>query len=347
MKIAVLGGSGFIGKRFIELYGSEFKAVKILSSKSCPLDNYEKIKENTSNVEIVLHAAFDHEYKANISGIQNVLKACTENKVKKLVYLSTVSVYDSDTEGMLDENSPYSSYRDPYSKEKRAVEAEIEKGKTPDLDIIVLQPSIVYGLGGNWTKYAIHVSKTGRIRLPEKGRMKCNAVYVDDVADCIYKSCLSSLKYEKILISYPHTVSWEEFYKLHCRALTESGLPAQCTVDSTTNNNEYNPKVLFNTIFKLWYSTPLGNLINLLTAFLKKLRAKKYADTSSNETLKVFLKSDVTGGTAEPVGIARKVHNAKFSVDTAKAEKLLDFKARYGLEEAITTLQKDIERAVP
>lgn len=76
MRVSVTGGS-----KFIEL----FESIKSLNSKSCPLDNYEKILEVTKDIDVLVHTAFDHNYKNNISGIKNILKACEQNGVKKLI----------------------------------------------------------------------------------------------------------------------------------------------------------------------------------------------------------------------------------------------------------------------
>ena len=74
MKVAVTGGSGFIGSQFIELFGDKFESVQSLDSKSCPLDDYKKILKATKYIDVLVHGAFDHSYKKNIYGIKKILK---------------------------------------------------------------------------------------------------------------------------------------------------------------------------------------------------------------------------------------------------------------------------------
>lgn len=342
MRVSVTGGSGFIGSKFIELFADKFESIKSLNSKSCPLDNYEKILEVTKDVDVLVHTAFDHNYKSNISGIKNILKACEQNGVKKLIHISTVSVYEPDTKGVLNENSPYSKLNDPYSKEKRKIEQEIEEYKNRAFDIIILQPTIVYGLGGNWTKYALHVCKAKEVRLPDAGNTVCNAVHVDDVANAIYQSCTSDVKFEKFLISGSESITWKEFYSKHCEVLRELNLQSNCDIQNSTNENEFHKKKLVDVVFQLWFKTPLGNLFDMMIGVLKKLRAKSYSNTSNKEELKRFLQSEVSENILEPLAITKKVHNCNFSVDSQKAKEKLSYEGLVSFDVGIKKLRDEI-----
>ncbi len=340
MKVAVLGASGFIGSKFVELYQNKFEIAK-LSSQLAPLNDYDKIKENTKNIDVLVHCAFDHSYKSNIVGIKNVLQVCKENNIKKLIYLSTVSVYDPDLDGNLNENSKYSNLNDPYSKEKRKIEKIIDDFDK-SFDVFVLQPTIVYGLGGNWTKYALHVCKSQKTLLPNHGESKANIVYVDDVANAIYSSINSNIKYEKILISN-EVISWREFYCKQCEILKELNLPSNCSIENDNSQNEFHSNNLINFIFTLWFKTPLGNIFDLMISTLKNIRAKNYKDTSSKDTLIKFLNSNIGQNVLNPSGITKKVHNAKFTADILKAKNILSFAPKYSFDKALQEMKKDIE----
>jgi nucleoside-diphosphate-sugar epimerase len=345
MKVAVTGAKGFLGSRFVELFNNDLEIVELTSSNA-QLNNLEKIISQTKSCDVLVHTAFDHNYKDNIIGIKNILKACEANNIKKLIHISTVSVYDPDIEGILNENSPYSKINDPYSKEKRKIEKEIEKYKNSGIDIIILQPSIIYGLRGNWTKYALHVCKSKALYLPNSGEDNCNAVYVDDVAEAIYKSCLSDVKYEKILISNEEKLTWKEFYQKQCEILKKLDLPLNCKIENNSSKNEFHSKTIINFIFILWFKTPLGNIFDLIIGTLKKLRAKSYKNTSSKDELKEFLQSDILQDILTPLAITKKVHNCKFAVDVSKAKKLLDFEAKISFDEGCKRIKRDIEEVL-
>ena len=343
MRVAVIGGSGFIGRKFIELYKDKFDSIVSLNSQNAPLNNFNKVLKNTQEVDVLVHTAFDHNYKDNIIGIKNILKVCEQNNIKKLIYISTVSVYNPDISGNLDENSPYSNINDPYSKEKRKIESEFDRYKDSDLNIIILQPSIVYGLGGNWTKYALHVCKSKTLLLPNEGNSICNAVYVDDVALAIYNSCISSLKYEKILISGKENVTWKEFYQQQCKILKELGLQFSCNIENNKSKNEFHSRGIINFVFILWFKTPLGNVFDLMIGILKKIRAMSYKNTSSNADMKIFLESNINNNILVPLGITKKVHSCKFFIDISKAKKLLNYEPNCNFSSGIEKIKKDIE----
>jgi nucleoside-diphosphate-sugar epimerase len=342
MRVAVTGGSGFIGSKFIELYSEKFESIKSLDSKIAPLGEYEKIIEATKDIDVLVHTAFDHSYKNNISGIKNILKACEQNGIKKLIHISTVSVYDSDNSGQLNENSPYSKLNDPYSKEKRKIEQEIEKYQGRGFDIVILQPTIVYGLGGNWTKYAFHVCKEKEVRLPDNGNKICNAVHVDDVANAIYQSCLSDVKFDKLLVNGSESITWKEFYSKHCAVLEELNFPSHCNIQNSTNENEFHKKKMLDVVFQLWFKTPFGNLFDMMIGVLKKLRAKSYSNTNSKEELKKFLQSEVGGNILEPLAITKKVHNCNFTVDSQKAKEKIGYKSLVSFDDGMRKLRDSL-----
>lgn len=342
MRVAVTGASGFIGSKFVELFTDKYESVKSLDSKNYPLGIYEKILEATKDTDVIVHTAFDHSYKNNISGIQNILKACEQNGVKKLIHISTVSVYDPNIKGILDENSPYSKLNDPYSKEKRKIEQEIENYKNRGFDIVILQPTIVYGLGGNWTKYALHTCKAKEVKLPDSGNKICNAVHVEDVANAIYRASISDIKFDRFLISGVEAITWREFYSKHCEVLKELNLPSNCNIQNSTNKNEFHKKKLIDVVFQLWFKTPFGNLFDMMIGLLKKLRAKSYANTNSKEELKIFLQSKVSENILEPLAITKKVHNCTFTVDSQKAKEKIGYAGLVSFEDGVKKLRDGI-----
>lgn len=346
MKIAVTGGSGFIASRFIEMYQNKFDLIKVLNSKNAPLDNFNNILESTKDVDIIIHSAFDHSYKNNIIGIKNILKACKVNGIKKLIHMSTVSVYDLNIQGKLSEESIYSNLSDPYSKEKRKIEYEINKYRDLGIDIIILQPTIVYGLGGNWTKYALHACKSKVLKLPSSGERICNAVYVDDVATAIYNASLSRIKYGKFLVSSNEEITWKKFYQAHCQVLKELKVFSMCDIKDSLNNNEFHTNYIINFIFNIWFKTPFGSIFYLIISFLKKLRAKQYSSFNSKNEFKVFIKSKLGENILEPSGITKKLHDSNFKVSNKNSIEILKYSTKFTLVDGMNKLKSDIKEII-
>ena len=343
MNVAISGASGFIGSRFIELYAHKYKNILALlhndhsskplygcSSVVAPLVDYKLLLLNTANIDVFVNCSFDHTYKDNVAGIKNILKICKINNIKQLIHISTVSVYDIYNHKHINENVLFSKYNDPYTKEKIRLEKEIDRYISKcDIDITILQPSIVYGIGGNWSKYALSACKHSRICLPFKGNKKCNAVYVDDVAQAIYLSTQSPLKNEKILISGNEDISWGDFYLSHHNILSDLSLPSSCSIVKCFNDNDFSVNPVINSIFKLWYFTSLGIFFNLFTDILKRIRNRSYVQINTPLDFFKFLMSPIINTDMEPLGVTKKIHSIENNVDISKAAKLLNYYPNY------------------
>ncbi len=154
-KILVIGGAGFIGSFVVkELLKGDVAEVRIFDNFS--RGKIENIKESLKDsrckifelgndithpdmldaamkdIDYVVHLAalwllhckdFPRSaFKVNIEGTFNVLEACVKNKIKKLVYSSSASVYGDAIEIPMKEDHPFNN-RNFYGATKIAGEA--------------------------------------------------------------------------------------------------------------------------------------------------------------------------------------------------------------------------------
>lgn len=244
VRVLVTGGTGFIGGRLVECLVLDYHAdVRVLVRNFTrapriarfPIEMFPgdvaeagAVEKAVDGCEIVFHCAYGNvgspamQKEVTVQGTENVLEAALKREVKRVVHVSTVSVYGKTGDGDLDELAPRKHSSDVYADSKlEAEKISFEYFKNYGLPVSVIQPTIVYGpFGGPWTLNPINQLKSGRVILVEGGSGLCNAVYVDDVIQAmILAATRDEAVGEAFLISAEEPVTWGEFYGAYERML--------------------------------------------------------------------------------------------------------------------------------
>ena len=236
-RVLVTGATGFIGGRLVEklilyhhasvqtLVRRFSAAVRIarfdLQMIKGDIADACAVEEAVAGCDVVFHCAHDFPNPdRNLDGIRVLAEACLNGGVKRLVHVSSISVYEPLADGDLDESSPAEPCGWAYQDNKLAVEQLLIKYREErNLPVVIVQPSIVYGpFSGAWTVGPVKQLRRARLVLPEDSDGLCNAVYVDDVVDALILAAQKDEALgERFLISGPAPVSWREFYAAYER----------------------------------------------------------------------------------------------------------------------------------
>jgi nucleoside-diphosphate-sugar epimerase len=349
--LVVTGASGFLGSTFIHQHAHRFDLVKGLGRESrkiagtnitsiaCDLADYLPLLEVTRGVDCVIHTAYDRtDLQKNLIGLKNLINVCRQNRVKRLVYLSSFAVYDPFLEGTLSEEKSYSRHRDPYCRIKQQSEDLLaESFKINELEVIILQPTIVYGILGNWTAHAIKSVASGTLYLPEKGKASCNAVHADDVAEALYLSTQADLfngprkDVPRFLISGDRAITWEHFYRQHA-ALFQ----ASFSIHSLESANRYADGLAANTLYRLLFSASAFQILRMAGPILKKFMSQP----AHGYSIRKIMEEGAKAGPFVPKGMNRIYHAAKFTVDISYAKASLGFAPRKSVDSFPEELKK-------
>lgn len=193
-KILVTGGAGFIGSHLVEALLSLNKEVIVFdnlstgSKKDIPvraklikgdLRNPRQVVKAIKDVDLIFHLAANasgtvsvnnprFDFEVNAGGTFNILDAALKAKVKRLVYISSASVYGKPRRFPIDEKHPTKPFI-PYGASKLMGEiccnSFFETYKFP---VIIARPFCVYGSREDPKSALVEVSRYLRWHLNKK-----------------------------------------------------------------------------------------------------------------------------------------------------------------------------------
>ena len=225
MKILVTGGAGFIGRYIVDFLqnhhevtiyddfsNSSKEEIKFLIEKGVSIVNadildYQKLQNSCIGFDMIIHLAAKSDVsesimqpevtkEVNITGTENILKCCIENKIKKIIFASSAAVYD-DSITPVNENAKTNPLS-PYGKSKLVAEKMIRKYSNDfDIEAVILRMFNVYGKGQNIqyagviSKFISNISENKSIEINGDGEQTRDFVSIFDVVnafDCAIKN---------------------------------------------------------------------------------------------------------------------------------------------------------------
>ena len=184
MLVFVTGATGFVGSHVAQVLAEQGAELRLLVRSSSNPKNIEGLKAERvvgdlrdpaslekvmAGCDVLFHVAADYRlwirdpeqmYRANVDGTRAVLQAARNNRVRRVVYTSSVATMGFTSNGQpADENSPVllDSMIGHYKRSKfMAEEVAIKAGKS-GMDVVVVNPTTPVG------EQDIKPTPTGRI----------------------------------------------------------------------------------------------------------------------------------------------------------------------------------------
>lgn len=205
MKIAIIGGSGFVGSRLIEELKKSENNLKNIDKQQSPFFNNitaianvldkEAMVRELSGQDIVVLLAAEHRddvtpktlyYDVNVQGMKNVLEAMDVNGIKRIVFTSSVAVYGLNKVNP-DEKHPVDPFNE-YGITKWQAEEVLQEWYKNDnsKNINVLRPTVIFGERNRGNVYnLLKQISSGKFMMIGSGNNKKSMAYVGNIASFI------------------------------------------------------------------------------------------------------------------------------------------------------------------
>ena len=213
MKVTVTGATGFIGRKLCFALAQKGITVHALCRNiQHPLlvqhKNIIPFKGDITDTKSLLHSMHGCEqvyhaaalakmwtrnkkefYTINVEGTKNVLEAAQISTVKKIVHTSSCGVIGPTYKYPMNEDDPrIMGYPIHYERTKYLAELLVQEYVQKGLNIVIVNPSRVYGEGpvteSNTVGKMITKYLKGKWRIvPGNGEQVANYVYLDDVVN--------------------------------------------------------------------------------------------------------------------------------------------------------------------
>jgi dihydroflavonol-4-reductase len=203
MQVLVTGATGFTGghlARELRRRGHRVRALVRDIAKAQPLakDGIElsvgnltraaEVRSAARGCDVVYHIAAlyrearhaDETYrKVNVEGTENVVKACAEEGVGRLVHCSTVGVH-GDVDAPADEDAPFGPL-DVYQESKLEGELLVRRHIDAGLPGSIFRPVGIHGPGDMRFLKLFRTISNGTFRMIGSGEIFYHMTYIDDL----------------------------------------------------------------------------------------------------------------------------------------------------------------------
>ncbi|MCK5826838.1 MAG: NAD-dependent epimerase/dehydratase family protein [Desulfuromusa sp.] len=252
MKVLVTGGGGFLGKAIVKLLLEKGDDVSSFSRSIYPeltqlgveqsvgdLNDIAAVVKAVDGCDLVYHVAakagvwgsYADFYQPNVIGTQNIIQACRQCDVSRLVYTSSPSVvFDgSDMEG-IDESTPYPDhYLSWYPQTKAVAEQLVLAANDTSLATVALRPHLIWGPEDNHlVPRIIERGRSGALRRIGERSCLVDTVYIDNAA-MAHVQAAEKLAVGSVVAGKVYFISNDEplpLWNIINRILAAGGLPA-------------------------------------------------------------------------------------------------------------------------
>jgi predicted dehydrogenase/nucleoside-diphosphate-sugar epimerase len=243
-RILVTGASGFLGRALMQRLRKRNEPVRVLVRRPAKafegdplihqvcgdLGDPEAVDRALCGIDVVYHVgaamrggSADFE-RGTVWGARNIVASCLKHSVKRLIYVSSLTVLDHAGHAAgepVTESSPLEPHADRrgfYTQTKLEAEGIVlDAVREHNLPALILRPGQIFGRGAEKVPPSGTIAVAGRWVVVGSGELQLPLVYVEDVVDALLlaeeRDCAAGSIFHLV---DPEVVSQNEYLEL-CR----------------------------------------------------------------------------------------------------------------------------------
>lgn len=188
----------------------------------------DSVKAAVQECEVIIHAAYDaSQPRREGEFARRLVEAGLQQGTQTFVFFGTYSTYNMFRD-RIDESSPDSPLRLPYIVGKLDLERTLRTISLahPSACIVMLQPTIVTGVGGSWNQFFDRAGCSPAVVLPHAGTSPLNAIDVNTVAEAAVRASLKATGlqpgFHKFLLNEDNCSTWAKNIVAHAEKVPPS-----------------------------------------------------------------------------------------------------------------------------
>ena len=214
MHALVTGGGGFLGSGITKALIQKGINVTVIGRKKYShlppsvislqgdIRDYEFVKSCSRNIDVVFHTAAlpgiwgpkQEFFSVNVQGTENIINACRDNLIPKLVFTSSPSVVlDHSSVKGVDESVPYAeTYLCEYPSTKALAEKMVLKANDASLCTTAIRPHLIWGPGDpHLVPRILQKANNNRLIIVGDGTNQVDMIYIDNAVSAHLKAALA------------------------------------------------------------------------------------------------------------------------------------------------------------
>lgn len=350
MRIGIVGASGFVGRRAVEmLHGEGSTEVRPIVHSQSSLEKLAQYKLDGRIANSFDQSSLESAFQGCDVIIQSILgtpglirgtitptyKAAEKVGVRRIIYLSSMIVHTSAPAPGTTEATPPITNQPNFPTHLAKIDAErqlLHLHQTGSVEVAIFRPGIVFGPRSRWVTELADQLVQGKAYLINEGKGICNSVYVDNLIHAMRLAMTAKdADGEAFFAGDRERVTWFDFYRPFAEAFGVD--PTQLPSPPVPEFSHSRKKQLIGSIREsVFVQKTLAMIPEDFKQKLKRSKSKPQQPEPAPAPVPV-VPAEIPKGEPQVTEMMSILQQSQYQLPFTKAEKLLGYEPIVSFDE--------------